>query len=466
MSDRLRYTKIVATIGPACDEPGVLELMIESGVDVARLNASHGTTDDLGRRLAAVRAAANRCGRHVAVLLDLPGPKVRVGDVAPGTVLVEGSEFRLVSRACTGDARRAWITYGGLAGDVSVGDRILLDDGALEFGVLSTGDGEVVTRVMRGGALSSSKGVNVPGVRLKVESVTSRDLELLAWGLDAGVDLVAQSFVRSSDDVERLRSAMGERHAPLIAKIEKHEALAGLDAIIAAADAVMVARGDLAVETSPEAVPPAQRLIIFACRRLGRPVVVATQMLESMTESARPTRAEASDVATAVFQGADAVMLSGETAIGRFPVEVIRTMDRVCRAAEAAGPPAPVDRPSGSDTAAVAAAACDLAADIGAAAIITPTESGTTARAVAACRPAMPVLGITPIATVGRALAIVWSVSPQVVTAAASIEEMTDVALRVARSSGIVVPGDRIVLTAGTAVGVSGSTDLVRVLTA
>ena len=349
---------------------------------------------------------------------------------------------------------------------MSSGDRIVLDDGALELGVLSTGDGEVVTRVTRGGALSSSKGVNVPGVWLRVESVTPHDLELLAWGLDAGVDMVAQSFVRSSGDVERLRAAMGERCVPLIAKIEKHEALADLDAIIAAADGVMVARGDLAVETSPEAVPPAQRLIIYACRRIGRPVVVATQMLESMTETGRPTRAEASDVATAVFEGADAVMLSGETAVGRFPVEVIRTMDRVCRAAEAAGPPASVDRPSGSDTAAVAAAACDLAVDIKAAAIITPTESGASARAVAACRPPMPVLGITPVATVGRALALVWNVSPQVVNAATSIEEMTDVALRVARASGLVVAGDRVVLTAGTAVGVSGSTDLVRVLTA
>ncbi|MDO8963670.1 MAG: pyruvate kinase [Coriobacteriia bacterium] len=464
MSD-LRRTKIVATIGPACDPPGVLEAVVAAGVDVARLNASHATIDELAARLARVRQAADSADRPVAVLLDLPGPKVRVGDVAAGTTLQAGARFSLLGDVCVGDATHACVTYDNLGDDLSAGDLILLDDGALELEVQSSRHGEVVTLVVRGGPLSSRKGVNVPGVRLAIESVSPRDLELLAWGISAGVELVAQSFVREAADVALLRGAMGEHRVPLVAKVEKHEALSDLDRIIAAADAVMVARGDLAVETSPEAVPPAQRRIVSACRSLGRPVIVATQMLESMVGSPRPTRAEASDVATAVFEGADAVMLSEETAVGLYPVEAVRTMDRVCRAAEDAGPPTVESRPGGTPTAAVAAAAVDLAAAIGAAAIVTATQTGSSARAVAACRPAVPVLAMTPVPAVGRALAVVWGVSPHLVTAARSIEEMTDLAIRTARASGRVRAGDRVILTAGTSVGVSGSTDLLRVLT-
>lgn len=466
MADRRRRTKIVATIGPACDAPGVLESMVASGIDVARVNAAHATTAEMEVRIARIRAAGEREGRHVGVLLDLPGPKVRLGDVRSGTVLEQGADFALLAGDGPGDAAAAHVTYEGLAGDVKTGDRILLDDGSIELAVLETGAGRVLTRVLRGGALSGHKGVNVPGVTLGVESVSAHDLDLLAWGLDAGVDLVAQSFVRSARDVEALRAAMGDRPVPLVAKVEKHEALADLDAIVACADAVMVARGDLAVETSPEAVPPAQRRIVEACRRAGRPVVVATQMLESMVSAPRPTRAEASDVATAVFEGADAVMLSEETAVGTFPVEAVCTMDRVCRAAEAAGPPAQVARPEGDSTSAVAAAACDLAAAVGASAVIAATKSGASARAVAACRPAMPVLALTTSLQTARALALVWGVSPQVAADPASIEGMAALAAKVAAASGTVAPGGRFVLTAGTAVGVSGSTDLIRVLTA
>ena len=465
MDGILRRTKIVATIGPACDAPGVLERVLAVGVDVARLNASHGSKDDLARRLAAVREASKGLGRMVAVMLDLPGPKLRVGQVASGTTLLGGTEFHLLSRECEGDAEHACISYTDLGADVSAGDRIMIDDGAIELTVLSAHPGEVVTRVVQGGCLLSRKGVNVPDRRLSVSSVTPADLEMLAWGLDAGVDLVAQSFVRDAADVELLRSAMGSHRVPLIAKIEKHEALECLDEIIAAADALMVARGDIAVETSPEAVPPAQRRIVQGCRAAGRPVIVATQMLESMTSAPRPTRAEASDVATAVFEGADAVMLSGETAVGAFPVEAVATMGSVCRAAEDAGPSAGVPRPSGSVTAAVAAAACDLAFAVGAVAVLTATESGTTARSVAACRPPVPVLAVTPVETVARALSLVWGVTSCVTKPQDSIEATTAVALEVARSSRLARAGDSVVLTAGTAVGVAGSTDLIRVLT-
>jgi pyruvate kinase len=461
----MRRTKIVATIGPACDAPGVLERVIAAGVDVARLNASHGSPEDLTRRLAAVRAESAAAGRIVGVMLDLPGPKLRVGEMAEGTVLAEGAEFRLVTGECTGGADRACVTYEGLPQDVSGGDRILLDDGKLELRVVSSGPGEVVTRVLRGGPLLSYKGVNVPDVRLAVESVTAHDLELLQWGLEAGIDLVAQSFVRGATDVQMLRSAMGGRACPLVAKIEKYEALQDLDGIIAAADAVMVARGDLAVETSPEAVPPAQRLIISMCRKAGKPVAVATQMLGSMTASPRPTRAEASDVATAVFEGADAVMLSEETAIGGYPVEAVETMDRICRSAEEAGPSGLEIAESAPTGSPVAAAAVDLARDTYARVIITATKTGATARAIASLRPPQPVLGLTPHAGVARWLAIVWGVVPMVVDDTGTIEETTAIALRSVPASSLAEPGDRAVQTAGTADGVSGSSDLVRVLT-
>lgn len=466
MTGEARRTKIVATIGPACDVPGVIEAMVEAGADVARLNASHATTAEMSERLGRLRAAGDRAGRHVGVLLDLPGPKLRVGGMAAGVVLADEQVFTLLPGEGEGDASRAYVSYEALGADVRSGDRILVDDGAIELAVLSAGPGEVVTRVKRGGALTGHKGVNVPRVRLSVDSLGAHDLELLAWGLDAGVDMVAQSFVRSAADVVRLREAMGARAVPLIAKVEKYEALDDLDAIVAAADAVMVARGDLAVETSPEAVPPAQRRIVERCRATGRPVVVATQMLESMVSAPRPTRAEASDVATAVFEGADAVMLSEETAVGAFPVEAVSTMARICLAAEEGGPSSVICRPDQTPTAAVAAAACDLAADIGAAAVLAATKSGSSARAVAACRPRIPILALTPSWSTGRALTLVWGVSPQVVPDPATIEEMAELARRVALASGVARPGERFVLTAGTALGVSGGTDLIRVLTA
>jgi pyruvate kinase len=461
----MRRTKIVATIGPACDAPGVLHDVIAAGVDIARLNSSHGTLDDLGRRLAAIRAEAAANGRVIGIMLDLPGPKLRVGDMAEGVVLADGARFVLTGEDCAGDAEHACVTYPGIAADLSAGDRVMLDDGAIELIVESSDAGGVVTRVARGGPLSSHKGVNVPGVRLGVDGVTPHDLELLAWGLDAGVDLIAQSFVRAAADVARLRSAMGERAVPIVAKIEKYEALDDLDAIIAAADAVMVARGDLAVETSPEAVPPAQRRIVSACREAGKPVIVATQMLESMVSSPRPTRAEASDVATAVFEGADAVMLSEETAIGAYPAASVATMDRVCRSAEETDEPGLELHVPSDSVSPVAAAAVDLARDTDAVAIVTATQSGATPRAVARMRPPQIIVGLARSEHVARTLALVWGVLPVCGAVTATIEGTTDAAIEAVRALGIASPGDRIVLTAGTTTGVVGGSDLVRVLT-
>jgi pyruvate kinase len=464
----MRKTKIVATVGPACDEPGVLEALMDAGVDVVRLNASHTSREDLQRRLDAVRAAAGRCGRHVAVMLDLGGPKLRIGEMADDTILVEGAHFALVAGDCPGDATQACVTYAGLFDDLAVGDRVLLDDGRIALAVTAVTPGRVEAVVETGGPLGSHKGVNVPGVRLGLDAVTPKDLDDVAWALEAGVDLIAQSFVRGPQDVARLRAAMGPHPLPIVAKIEKHEAAGAIEAIVAVADAVMVARGDLGVETSAEEVPVLQRAIVAACHAAGRPVVVATQMLESMITAVRPTRAEASDVANAVFEGADAVMLSAETAVGRHPALAVETMARICVTAEEYGGPLAHTRAlvgSRDDvTRAVSAAVCSLAADLDVAAIVTATESGATARAVAAHRPAVPVVAITPDARVARQLALVWGVVPEVVPAPANLEEMAGAAAEVARATGFARPGDLIALTAGVALSLPGTTDMLRVV--
>lgn len=464
----MRHTKIVATIGPATSEPRELDGLLAAGIDVARLNASHGGPSTLGPTLDAVRAASERAGRGIAVMLDLGGPKLRIGDMADGVVLQRGHRFELVSEACTGDESHACITC-DLASDLSPGDTVLLNDGAIQLRVLASDERGVETEVQVGGPLTSQKGVNVPGVTLGLETITEKDRADLAWGLEAGVDLVALSFVRSAEDVIRLRELMGERRVPIVAKIEKHEAVDRMEEVVEAADVVMVARGDLGVETSPEDVPVIQRRIIDTCRRLGKPVIIATQMLESMIAAPRPTRAEASDVANAIFSGADAVMLSGETAVGEYPVEAVRTMARIANTAEGSldsifGTPAE-HRHSADVTEAVSAAVVELAADLGVAAILTSTQSGSTARSVAKYRPAAPIVAITPSAEVARQLRVVWGVEPLQVRPSQSIEDMIALAVDAARESGLVEPGDLVALTAGVAVNMPGSTNLIQVRT-
>ena len=462
----MRRTKLIATLGPATAVPGVIDGLVSAGLDVARLNTSHAGISELGAQLAAVRDASHRAGRHVAVMLDLCGPKVRLGEVAEGTTLEAGAAFDLIADGGIGDARRATVSYPALHADVSPGDRILLDDGRIELVVTRVADGVVSTRVEAGGPLSSRKGVNVPGVRLGLEGLTSADLQNLAWAQDAGIDLIAQSFVRSAADVAALRAAMGARVLPIVVKIEKHEALGQVDAIVAEADAVMVARGDLGVETAPETVPVAQRRVVAACRAAGKPVIVATQMLESMTAARRPTRAEASDVANAIFDEVDAVMLSGETAIGRHPVHVLSTMDRIVRAAEEAVStrvPVSAAAPSLDVAGAVSRAVCELAADLDVVAIVTVTQSGATARAVAADRPRVPVLAATPDEAIARQLALVWGIRPAVIGSYESIDTMIEAAARAARDAGMATPGDLVAVTGGVAVHVSGSTDFIQV---
>jgi len=462
----MRRTKIVATVGPASSAPDVLDAMLAAGVDVVRLNAAHAGPDGLALTLAAVRDAEQRGGRHVGVLVDLPGPKLRVGDVQEGTTLVAGQAFVLGAEECIGDSSRACVTYTDLARDVSTGDHVLLDDGRIELVVTGVAPGEVTTRVETGGPLLSHKGVNVPGVTLGVATITAYDRSVVEWAQSTDVDFVGLSFVRSGADVEELRSLMTRRHVAIVAKIEKHEALRELDAIISAADAVMVARGDLGVETSPETVPVVQRRIISAARKAGKPVVVATQMLESMTAAPRPTRAEASDVANAIFNRADACMLSAETATGAYPVETVETMARIAATAEEAIAHREWDHEEPGDPSvqeAVSAAVCDLAADLSLAAIVPITQSGATARAVARHRPETPIVAATPALATARGLAIVWGVRALVVPFAEDTDELLDTVGAALCGGEFTRVGEYVAMTAGRSARTEGGTDFILV---
>lgn len=465
----MRRAKIIATLGPSTDPPGVLEKLISAGVDVVRLNAAHSGADELADRIGAARSAAASAGREVAVLLDLAGPKIRVGEMASDTVLAPGAHFTLLSGSCIGDANRACVTYPGLADDVGAGDRILLDDGRIELRVVETRQGQVLTEVVAGGVLSSNKGVNVPGVSLSVAAITERDRATLAWALEHDVDWVGQSFVRCAEDVHALRALMTTRELPIVAKIEKHEATEAIDEIIAAADAVMVARGDLAVETAPEQVPVLQRRIVSAARDARRPVVVATEMLDSMRTNARPTRAEASDVANAIFIRADAVMLSGETAVGRYPVEAVETMVRIMEAAEAASlPPRPPQEYGELDDVqdAVSSAVCELATNLGAAAIVPLTQSGATALAVSRYRPASPIVAATMTVGTARRLNLVWGVRSVVIPFADDMGELIEAAVSAVCDAGYLDAGERVAITAGMFARHPGGTDFIHVRTA
>lgn len=460
----MRRTRIVATLGPATDAPGVLDRLVRAGVDVFRLNAAHSGPAELASRLSAVREASGAAGREVAILLDLPGPKLRIGEVAPGIRLEEGKPFRLIADECVGDAGHACVSHRGLHEDVQAGDRILIDDGRVELVVRSTAVGEVRTEVVTGGELHSRKGVNVPGVTLSVEPITRIDRTLLAWAQANEVDWIGQSFVRSADDVSLLKALMTTRDIPVVAKIEKHEASGRIETIIDVADAVMVARGDLAVETSPETVPVLQRRIIRAARAAGKPVIVATEMLDSMRTRPRPTRAEASDVANAIFARADAVMLSGETAVGEHPVESTETMDRIACAAEEVLLPA--EGPGGSRhdvQSAVSGAVNELAIELDLAAIVTITQSGATALAVSSRRPATKLVAAVPTIDVARRLSLVWGVTTLVVPFAQETGALLDAVVEAVSDAGLVTSGDRIVLTAGLGSRTPGGTDFMHI---
>jgi pyruvate kinase len=469
----MRRAKIVATLGPASSEPDVLEQLVAHGLDVARLNFSHGDHEGHAQMLDRVRAASRRHGRAVAILQDLQGPKIRTGPLAAGSkgvVLEPGAEIVITTEGeIAGDARRISTTYPHLAEDVRPGDRLLVADGLLELSVLSTDGVSVRAEVLEGGTLGEHKGLNLPGVALRAEALSEKDRADLAFGLAHGVDVVALSFVRTAGDVRRAREEMERegRVVPIVAKIEKPEALGALDAIIDAADGVMIARGDLGVEILPERVPVLQKDICRRANAAGKPVVIATQMLESMIEHPRPTRAEASDVANAIWDGADAVMLSGETARGRFPVNAVQMMDRIVREAEGARSvsgaydtsvnvrPAPFPLVT-------AAAACEAADAAGAVAICCFTLSGTTARLLSHFRPRVPIIAFSPDQAIRRRLALYWGVLPRVMEPVKSADLMAEIVSETLLHEGTARPGDRVVLVHGSPLGLPGQTNSIR----
>ncbi|PSB29391.1 pyruvate kinase [Stenomitos frigidus] len=463
-----RRTKIVATIGPATSSPEVLRDLIEAGATTLRLNFSHGTHEDHQRSIRLIRQTSFELNQPVGILQDLQGPKIRLGRFENGSIILnKGDRFTLTSKLMEGTQTISSITYEPLADEVPEGSVILLDDGKVEMFV------EKVDRTSRelhcvtvvGGTLSNNKGVNFPGVYLSIKALTDKDRKDLTFGLDQGVDWVALSFVRNPQDVLEIKEliASAGKNVPVIVKIEKHEAIQEMESILSISDGVMVARGDLGVELPAEDVPVLQKRLIATANRMGIPVITATQMLDSMVHSPRPTRAEISDVANAILDGTDAVMLSNETAVGKHPVEAVATMARIAVRIEQEKWKKPIEDSGRSIPNAISHAVSQIADQLDAAAIMTLTKSGATARNVSKFRSTKPILAITPHVDVARQLQLVWGVKPLLVLDLPSTGQTFQAAINVAQEKHLLSEGDLVVLTAGTLQGVSGSTDLIKV---
>ena len=460
-------TKLVATLGPATDAPGVLQQLMLAGANIFRLNASHGTIDDHAARIAAVRATAREHGIHAGILLDLQGPKIRLGRFENGgCTLTQGTEFTITTEQVLGTSERASTGYSRFAKDVQAGDRILLADGALELHALASDGVAVRTEVICGGAISDHKGINLPGVHVSLPSLTEKDLADLHFGLNAGVDMMALSFVRSAEDVCQLRDRLGKRPIGIIAKIEKPEGWDNIEPILDATDGVMVARGDLGVELSLEKVPRIQKAIIRRARRKGRFVITATQMLESMIERSTPTRAEVSDVANAIYDGTDAVMLSAETSTGKYPVEAVRVMTRIAGETETSlrnkGYQDPPHNAEPSNAEILADAAYHAARDSRAGAIVVFTSTGSSARLVSRYRPPVSIYAITPHDTTARQLAVNYGVIPILAPDVSNTDEMLGQMDRVMVEGGYLKPHELVVFMAGQPVGRAGTTNLMK----
>ena len=467
----MRKTKIVCTLGPATDGEGVLREMILAGMNVARFNFSHGSYEEHQARLEMLKALREELNRPVAALLDTKGPEVRLKSFEGGSVeLKAGAEFTLTTVDVQGDETRCSITYGDLPGDVKPGNTILLDDGLVRLTVLSTTATDICCRVENPGIMKNKKGVNVPGVRLNMPYMSQRDREDILFGVEQGFDFVAASFVRSAADVREIRAVLDRAgsNMRIIAKIENQEGVANLPEILSVADGIMVARGDLGVEIDFTEIPILQKQMIVQCLECGKPVITATQMLDSMMEHPRPTRAEITDVANAIYDGTSAIMLSGETAAGKYPVEAVRTMDAIARKTEAnvdVDPLRPLKSKKNrlSVTAATAHAACTTAMDIGADAILTVSQRGITAQMVSRFRPTTPVVALLIDPQVQRQMSLYWGVEPLAMPVASNTDELVEFAVNAAVEAGIVKQGDLVVVTAGVPVGISGTTNMIRV---
>jgi len=465
----MRCAKIVATLGPATNTPETLRALVDAGMDVARLNLSHGSHEVHAETYRMVREASDASGRGVGILVDLQGPKIRLGKFASGPVLLEnGAEFIVTTEDVPGDAQMVSTTYKGLPGDVKPGDKVLVDDGRVALEVVRVEGPRVVTKVVEGGRVSDNKGFNLPGAAMSVPALSDKDREDLRWALRIGADMIALSFVRNAADIDDVHAIMAEEgvRLPVLAKVEKPQAVENLEEIVAAFDGVMVARGDLGVELPLEMVPLVQKRAIQMCREAGKPVIVATQMLDSMITANRPTRAEASDVANAVLDGADALMLSGETSVGEHPALVISTMGRIIEHIEVEAldqlPPL-TDSRFGSTARSLTQAAVQVAIDAGATHLIAFTETGMSARLVSRWRPPTRILAFTPNARVRSQLSLVWGVETFLVPQVAHTDDMVVQVDKALLDIGRATIGEKVVIVAGVPPGVPGTTNGMRV---
>ena len=461
-------TKIVCTLGPSSSSRDPLCALIDAGLNVARINFSHSSHDQHAAAIALIRDVAERGGRPIAIMGDLQGPRIRIGDLREPLELADGSDVVLVAEG-HGDDEEIPVTYASLADDVHVGDRVLINDGLIELVVLDVDKPRVTVRVLHGGPLTSHKGINLPGVQVSAPSLTDKDRDDIGFAVEQGLDYLALSFVRRAQDIAELRGLI-PKEMLVVAKIEKDSALENIESIIRASDCVMVARGDLGVELPFEEVPYAQKRIIALCNHLGRPVITATQMLESMITHPRPTRAEASDVANAILDGTDAVMLSAETATGQYPRLAVEAMSRIITEIESRPQTWRHETRRSGDTVvstefAIAAASSEAVNMLNAPCLIVFTKSGFSARVVASHRPSVPILVLTDIPRTFRQLAMVWGVIPELVPHCTSYDQMVKLALEAVQRRGLARPGDRVVVTAGVPFDVPGTTNLMKVET-
>ncbi|WP_019640316.1 pyruvate kinase [Paenibacillus fonticola] len=468
----MRKTKIVCTIGPSSESLENTKKLIMAGMNVARLNFSHGDFEEHGNRIKVIRQASEELGKSIAILLDTKGPEIRTGKLKEEPIeLVQDEFITLTTEEILGDKDRISITYQNLPHDVEVGSTILIDDGLIGLTVVDIQGTEIKCRVINGGPIKSKKGVNIPGVDISLPGITEKDANDILFGIEQGIDFVAASFVRKASDVLEIRQLLERNnatHIQIISKIENQQGIDNLDEILEVSDGLMVARGDLGVEIPAEDVPLAQKKMIEKCNRVGKPVITATQMLDSMQRNPRPTRAEASDVANAIFDGTDAIMLSGETAAGRYPVESVLTMSRIAEKAESALEYREFfikqsNAQQTTVTEAISQSVANSALELNAKAIITSTETGYTARMVSKYRPKAPIIAVTTQDQTLRRLALNWGVTPVKGIVASSTDEMFDKAMKGGLDSGLVKEGDLVVITAGVPLGRSGSTNLVKI---
>ncbi|TNC17444.1 pyruvate kinase, partial [Georgenia sp. 311] len=460
----MRRAKIVCTIGPATESADQIQALVDAGMDVARINRSHGDASEHEAVYHRVRDAAQASGRAVAVLVDLQGPKIRLGRFVEGEVeLVEGQTFTITTEDVPGTAEMASTTYSGLPGDCKPGDRILIDDGRVAVRILEVDGPRVVTRVEVAGPVSNNKGLNLPGVAVSVPALSEKDKEDLRWAVRLGADLIALSFVRSAADIDDVHAIMDEegRRVPVVAKIEKPQAVDNLVEIVDAFDGIMVARGDLGVELPLEEVPVVQKLAVELARRNAKPVIVATQVLDSMITNPRPTRAEVSDCANAILDGADAVMLSGETSVGQFPIEAVRTMARIVEHTEeeASDRIAPLGTTPHTRGGVITRAAAEIGELLGVKYLVTFTQSGDSARRMSRLRSSIPLLAFTPLTSTRNTLALSWGVQTYEVPEVTHTDDMVAHVDKVLRSSGLAEEGDRVVIVAGMPPGKVGTTN-------